>query len=78
MGLAEEGRSAWEMEDRLNLGNRVGMKALERAAAHHRRALTVRATLYSGCACIGTFDFVAQRHSALEPIPSRPSQSSRV
>ncbi len=40
MGLAEEGRSAWEMEDRLNLGNRVGMKALERAAAHHRRALT--------------------------------------
>lgn len=40
LGLAEEGRSAWEMEDRLNLGNRVGMKALERAAAHHGRALT--------------------------------------
>ena len=40
LGLAEEGRSAWEMQDRLNLGNRVGMKALERAAAHHHRALT--------------------------------------
>ena len=40
LGLAEEGRSAWEMQERLNLGNRVGMKALERAAAHHRRALT--------------------------------------
>jgi len=40
LGLAEEGRSAWEMQDRLNLGNRVGMKALERAAAHHGRALT--------------------------------------
>ena len=42
MGLAEEGRSAWEMQDALNLGNRVGMKALERAAAHHRRALTAQ------------------------------------
>ena len=40
LGLAEQGRSAWEMEDQLNLGNRVGMKALERAAAHHHRALT--------------------------------------
>ena len=40
LGLAEEGRSAWEMQDALNLGNRVGMKALERAAAHHHRALT--------------------------------------
>jgi GWxTD domain-containing protein len=40
LGLAEEGRSAWEMEEHLNLGSRVGMKALERAAAHHRRALT--------------------------------------
>jgi GWxTD domain-containing protein len=40
LGLAEEGRSAWEMQDRLNLGNRVGMKALERAAAHHQKALT--------------------------------------
>jgi hypothetical protein len=42
MGLAEEGRSAWEMHDALNLGNRVGMKALERAVAHHRRALTAQ------------------------------------
>ncbi len=40
LGLAEEGRSAWEMQDGLNLGSRVGMKALERAVAHHRRALT--------------------------------------
>jgi GWxTD domain-containing protein len=40
LGLAEEGRSAWEMRNRLNLGNRVGMKALERAAAHHWKALT--------------------------------------
>jgi GWxTD domain-containing protein len=39
LGRAEEGRSAWEMQDGLNLGNRVGMKALERAAAHHHRAL---------------------------------------
>ena len=42
LGLAEEGRSAWEMQDRLNLGSRVGMKALERAAAHHQRALTAQ------------------------------------
>src|SRR5215204_1814496 len=42
LGLAEEGRSAWEMQDGLNLGSRVGMKALERAAAHHRRAVTAR------------------------------------
>jgi GWxTD domain-containing protein len=39
LGLAEEGRSAWEMSVGLNLGNRVGLKALERAARHHRRAL---------------------------------------
>ncbi|HJR15690.1 MAG TPA: GWxTD domain-containing protein [Gemmatimonadales bacterium] len=39
LGLAEEGRSEWEMSVRLNLGNRVGLKALERAVAHHQRAL---------------------------------------
>src|SRR5688572_7067995 len=39
LGLAEEGRSAWEMSVSLNLGNRVGLKALERAARNHRNAL---------------------------------------
>ena len=38
-GLAEEGRSAWELSVNLNLGNRVGLKALERSVAHHLRAL---------------------------------------
>jgi GWxTD domain-containing protein len=39
LGLAEEGRSEWELRNRLNLGNRVGLKALERSAASYRRAL---------------------------------------
>ncbi len=39
LGLAEEGRSAWEMSVALNLGNRVGLKALERSARHYHRAL---------------------------------------
>lgn len=39
VGLAEAGRSEWEMRDRLTLGSRVGLGALERAAANHRRAL---------------------------------------
>ncbi len=39
LGLAEAGRSEWEMSVGLNLGNRVGLKALERSAAHYRRAL---------------------------------------
>ncbi len=39
LGLAESGRSAWEMSVALNLGNRVGLKALERAAVHYHRAL---------------------------------------
>ncbi len=43
LGLAEEGRSEWEMSVSLNLGNRVGLKALERAAHNHRRALQVAA-----------------------------------
>lgn len=43
-GLAEAGRSAWEMSVELNLGNRVGLKALERAAAHYQRALAADAS----------------------------------
>jgi GWxTD domain-containing protein len=39
LGLAEEGRSAWEMSVGLNLGNRVGLKARERATLHYHRAL---------------------------------------
>ena len=44
LGLAEEGRSHWEMSVGLNLGNRVGLKALERAANYHQRALGAQAT----------------------------------
>ena len=44
VGLAEEGRSAWELRNRLNLGNRVGFKALERAVDYHQRALAADAT----------------------------------
>ena len=39
LGLAETRRAAWEQEDRLALGNRVGLPTLERAATRHRRAL---------------------------------------
>jgi GWxTD domain-containing protein len=44
LGLAEAGRSAWEMSVGLNLGNRVGLKALERSAAHYERALAADAS----------------------------------
>ena len=39
LALAEAGRSQWEMQDRLNLGSRVGLKAMERSAANYTRAL---------------------------------------
>jgi GWxTD domain-containing protein len=39
LGLAEAGRSLWEMQDRLRLGSRVGLRALERAATHYARAI---------------------------------------
>jgi GWxTD domain-containing protein len=39
LGLAEARRASWEREDRLALGNRVGLPTLERAATRHRRAL---------------------------------------
>jgi GWxTD domain-containing protein len=40
-GLAEAGRSQWEMRDRLRLGSRVGLGTLERAADRYLRALDV-------------------------------------
>ena len=39
LGLAETRRAAWEREDRLALGNRVGSGTLERAARRFGRAL---------------------------------------
>ncbi|MBA3556296.1 MAG: hypothetical protein H0W29_16295, partial [Gemmatimonadales bacterium] len=39
LGLAEMQRSASEQRDRLALGNRVGLRTLERAATRHRRAI---------------------------------------
>ncbi len=39
LGLAESGRSESEMRNPLNLGSRVGLRALERSAANHARAL---------------------------------------
>jgi GWxTD domain-containing protein len=39
LGLAEARRAAWERDNRLELGSRVGLKTLERAATRHRRAL---------------------------------------
>jgi GWxTD domain-containing protein len=39
LGLAEAGRSRAEMRDRLRLGSRVGLGALERAARNYARAL---------------------------------------
>jgi GWxTD domain-containing protein len=39
LGVAEARRSAWEQEDRLALGSRVGMATLERSAKRQRRAL---------------------------------------
>ena len=39
LGLAEARRAAWEQDDPLALGNRVGLPTLERAAIRHRRAL---------------------------------------
>jgi GWxTD domain-containing protein len=39
LGRAEAHRSAWEQENRLELGSRVGLRTLERAAGCHARAL---------------------------------------
>ncbi len=39
LGVAEAQRAAWEQDDRLALGNRVGLPTLERAAERHRQAL---------------------------------------
>jgi len=39
LGLAEAGRSEWEMRNKLSLGSRVGLKALERSATSYARAL---------------------------------------
>lgn len=39
LGLAETGRSRWEMQDRLRLGSRVGLGALARSATSYARAL---------------------------------------
>jgi GWxTD domain-containing protein len=39
LGLAEAGRSQFEMRDPLRLGNRVGLGALERSADYYSRAL---------------------------------------
>ena len=39
LGLAEAGRSEWEMRDRLRLGSRVGLRALERSSSDNARAL---------------------------------------
>src|SRR3954467_2917883 len=39
LGRAEAERSEWEMRDRLRLGSRVGIGALERAADNYQRAL---------------------------------------
>ena len=44
LGLSEAGRSRWEMSESLNLGSRVGLKALERAADNYRRALSADST----------------------------------
>jgi len=44
LGLAEEGRSRWEMSEPLNLGSRVGLKALERAGDNYRRSLAADPT----------------------------------
>ena len=40
LGLAESGRSEWEMRDRLRLGSRVGIGSLERAATANIRSLS--------------------------------------
>ena len=40
LALAEAGRARWEQADRLALGNRVGVEALERATECYRRALS--------------------------------------
>jgi GWxTD domain-containing protein len=39
LGVAETGRSEWEMRNPLTLGSRVGLRALERSAANYVRAL---------------------------------------
>jgi GWxTD domain-containing protein len=39
LGLAETGRSEWEMRNPLTLGSRVGLRALERAASDYIRAI---------------------------------------
>jgi GWxTD domain-containing protein len=41
LGLAQAGRSRWEMRDHLRLGSRVGLGSLERAASSYAKALSV-------------------------------------
>jgi GWxTD domain-containing protein len=41
LGLAEAGRSEWEMKNPLALGSRVGLGALERSVANYARAVRV-------------------------------------
>lgn len=43
LGLVEAARSEWEMRDKLRLGSRVGLGALERSGANYARALEANA-----------------------------------
>src|SRR5215218_9333751 len=53
LALAEEGRSEWEMSVGLNLGNRVGLKALERSVTSYQRALAADPTYEPAAVALG-------------------------
>jgi GWxTD domain-containing protein len=53
LALAEEGRSDWEMSVGLNLGNRVGLKALERSVTSYQRALAADPTYEAAALALG-------------------------
>jgi GWxTD domain-containing protein len=83
LGLAEAGRSEWEMQDRLRLGSRVGLRALERSASDNARALAadprftpaaldlarVELTLLDTLRLKHARDVVRRTISALSPAP---------
>ncbi|HEU4680224.1 MAG TPA: hypothetical protein VFS51_00680, partial [Gemmatimonadales bacterium] len=56
LGLAEQRRAQWEMSDGLRLGSRVGIKALERSAAAHRRALRADVTYTSAALALARIE----------------------
>ena len=67
LGLAETLRAEWEREDRLALGNRVGLPTLERAAERHRRALAADRTFAPAAVALAALTLELRDTALLAP-----------